>query len=171
MSRLPLATPTPTAMIAPIIDSTLIVVPVSTSIQSTPASAPGIAIMMMNGSSHDWKFATINRYTRMIARTSPSPSVTIDVHHALHGVVCDHSRVPVVADGREVAEQLRLRGRRGRAGGGRIDSRVARRSSGRAERDILQRADRVEQMLRRLRDDVVVNPGHRIEPEVWLQEL
>ena len=44
MSRLPLATPTPTAMIAPISDSTLIVVPVSTSIQSTPASAPGIAI-------------------------------------------------------------------------------------------------------------------------------
>ena len=53
MSRLPLATPTPTAMIAPISDSTLIVVPVSTSIQSTPASAPGTAIMMMNGSSHD----------------------------------------------------------------------------------------------------------------------
>ena len=61
MSRLLLATPTPTAMIAPIIDSTLIVVPVTTSIQITPASAPGTAIMMMNGSSHDWKFATISR--------------------------------------------------------------------------------------------------------------
>jgi hypothetical protein len=37
----------------PISDSTLIVVPVNTSIQSTPARAPGTAIMMMNGSSQD----------------------------------------------------------------------------------------------------------------------
>ena len=40
---------------------TLIVLPVSTSIHSTPANAPGTASRMMNGSSHDWKLATISR--------------------------------------------------------------------------------------------------------------
>ena len=40
-------------MIAPIIDSTFSVVRVITSIQSTPANAPGTAIMMIIGSSHD----------------------------------------------------------------------------------------------------------------------
>ena len=40
-------------MIAPISDSTLMVVPVSASIQMMPAKAPGNAIMMMNGSTQD----------------------------------------------------------------------------------------------------------------------
>ena len=40
-------------MMAPMSDSTLMVVPVAASIQMTPMSAPGIATMMMNGSSHD----------------------------------------------------------------------------------------------------------------------
>ena len=53
MSKLPFATATPMAMIAPISDSTLMVVRVITSIHSTPASAPGTAIMMMSGSSQD----------------------------------------------------------------------------------------------------------------------
>ena len=36
-----------------------------------PASAVERAVMMMNGSSHDWKFITMSRYTRMIAKPSP----------------------------------------------------------------------------------------------------
>ena len=44
-----MATPTPTAMIAPISDSTLSVVCVNTSIHSTPASAPGTASRMISG--------------------------------------------------------------------------------------------------------------------------
>ncbi len=51
----------PTAMIAPMNDSTLSVVPVTASIQSTPASAPGTAIKMMNGSMNDWKSTTSKR--------------------------------------------------------------------------------------------------------------
>ena len=34
--------------------------------------APGSGIRMMNGSSHDWKFTTISRYTRVTARIRPS---------------------------------------------------------------------------------------------------
>ena len=48
----------PTDMIAPISESTLIVVPVSASIQRMPTSAPGTAIMMMNGSTQDWNSTT-----------------------------------------------------------------------------------------------------------------
>src|SRR5207253_7751275 len=55
------AVPSPMHMIAPIIEGTLNVVCVRNSIQQMPASAPGKAVMMMNGSSHDWKFTTINR--------------------------------------------------------------------------------------------------------------
>ena len=51
----------PTAMIDPMSDSTLIVDPVSASIQRIPISAPGTAIMMMKGSIHDWNRTTINR--------------------------------------------------------------------------------------------------------------
>ena len=51
----------PTAMIAPMNDSTLSVVPVTASIQRMPTSAPGTATMMMNGSSHDWKSTTSSR--------------------------------------------------------------------------------------------------------------
>ena len=53
-----LDTPIPTAMIAPISDMTLSVVPVSASIHMMPMSAPGTAIMMMNGSTQDWNSIT-----------------------------------------------------------------------------------------------------------------
>ena len=39
-----------------------------------PASAAGSAVMMMKGSSQDWKFTTISRYTSTIANTSPYSS-------------------------------------------------------------------------------------------------
>ena len=48
----------PTDMIAPISETTLIVVPVRASIQMMPISAPGTAIMMMNGSTQDWNSTT-----------------------------------------------------------------------------------------------------------------
>ena len=48
----------PIDMIAPISDSTLIVVCVTASIQMMPISAPGTAIMMMNGSTQDWNSTT-----------------------------------------------------------------------------------------------------------------
>ena len=51
----------PTAMIAPMNDSTFSVVPVPASIQRTPMSAPGTATRMMNGSRNDWKSTTSNR--------------------------------------------------------------------------------------------------------------
>jgi hypothetical protein len=47
------AVATPMAMIAPISEGTLIVVPLRNSIQMIPHSAPGKAMMMMNGSVHD----------------------------------------------------------------------------------------------------------------------
>ena len=40
---------------------TLSVVRVRKSIQAMPARAPGSAVRMTNGSSHDWKFTTISR--------------------------------------------------------------------------------------------------------------
>ena len=52
-SRIEFETAMPTAMIAPISDSTLMVVWVTTSIQRMPTSAPGTATMMMKGSSQD----------------------------------------------------------------------------------------------------------------------
>ena len=52
---------TPMHMIAPISAGTLTVVPVRYSIHTIPASAPGKAVRMMNGSSHDWKFTTIRK--------------------------------------------------------------------------------------------------------------
>ena len=56
-----LAVATPMHMIAPISEGTFKVVCVMNSIQRMPESAPGSAIRMMNGSSQDWKFTTINR--------------------------------------------------------------------------------------------------------------
>ena len=50
-SRMLFAVATPMLMIAPISDGTLNVVCVTNSIQRMPASAPGSAIRMMNGSS------------------------------------------------------------------------------------------------------------------------
>ena len=60
-SRMLFAVATPMHMMAPISDGTLNVVWVTNSIQTMPASAPGSAIRMMNGSSQDWKFTTISR--------------------------------------------------------------------------------------------------------------
>ena len=65
----------PTAMIAPMNDSTFRVVPVSASIQRIPTSAPGTATRMMNGSIHDWKSTTSSKYTSAIASSSPRPSL------------------------------------------------------------------------------------------------
>ena len=59
--RMLFETAMPTAMIAPMKDSTLSVVPVTASIHRMPTSAPGTATMMMKGSSHDWKSTTISR--------------------------------------------------------------------------------------------------------------
>ena len=50
----------PTAMIDPRKDSTLIVVPVSSSIQRIPISAPGTATITMKGSSQDWNSTTMS---------------------------------------------------------------------------------------------------------------
>ena len=58
--RIAFETAMPTAMIVPISETTLIVVPVSASIHRIPTSAPGTATMMMNGSSQDWNITTIS---------------------------------------------------------------------------------------------------------------
>ncbi len=52
---------TPMAMMQPMRAGTLMVVPVTKRAQRIPASAPGSAIRMMSGSSHDWKFTTIRK--------------------------------------------------------------------------------------------------------------
>src|SRR5215210_8008048 len=57
-TRIELDTDMPTAMMAPISDITLIVVPVSTSVQTMPSKAAGTAIMMMKGSIQDWNRIT-----------------------------------------------------------------------------------------------------------------
>ena len=48
----------PTVMIVPISEATLTVVLVTASIHRMPISAPGTAIMMMNGSTQDWNSTT-----------------------------------------------------------------------------------------------------------------
>ena len=55
------AVATPTHMMAPIKAGTLSVVCDRKSIQAIPASAPGSAIRMTSGSSHDWKLTTMRR--------------------------------------------------------------------------------------------------------------
>ncbi len=55
------AVATPMHMIAPVRAGTDSVVCVANSIQTMPASAAGSAVMITNGSLHDWKFTTINR--------------------------------------------------------------------------------------------------------------
>src|SRR5256885_8895988 len=59
-------------MIAPVSAGTLTGVSDRNSIHTIPASAAGSAVMMMNGSSQDWKLTTIKRYTSTIAAASPS---------------------------------------------------------------------------------------------------
>ena len=48
-------------MMAPVKAGTESVVWVVNSIQTMPASAAGSAVMITNGSDHDWKFTTISR--------------------------------------------------------------------------------------------------------------
>ena len=60
-SRMLFAVATPTVIIAPISAGTLSLVPVRKSIQAIPAMAPGSAVRMMSGSSHDWKLTTMSR--------------------------------------------------------------------------------------------------------------
>src|SRR5207302_1107233 len=62
-----LAVATPMHMIAPVSAGTLTGVSDRNSIHTIPASAAGSAVMMMNGSSQDWKLTTIKRYTSTIA--------------------------------------------------------------------------------------------------------
>ena len=57
--RMLLDVATPTHMMAPIRAGTLTVVWLTYSIHRMPASAPGKAVRMMNGSSQLWKFTTI----------------------------------------------------------------------------------------------------------------
>ena len=52
-SRIEFAVATPMHMTAPVSDGTLSVVRVISRNQQIPASAPGNAVMMMKGSSHD----------------------------------------------------------------------------------------------------------------------
>ena len=66
-----LAVATPTHMMDPISAGTLTVVCERNSTHMMPLSAPGSAIKMTSGSSHDWKFTTISRYTSTTAKTSP----------------------------------------------------------------------------------------------------
>ena len=56
-----LAVATPMHMIAPVSAGTDSVVCVANSIQTMPASAAGSAVMMTNGSVHDWKLITIRK--------------------------------------------------------------------------------------------------------------
>src|SRR6266850_639314 len=65
---------TPIAMMHPISAGTLMVVPVTNSAHRMPARAPGSAIRMMSGSSHDWKLTTIRKYTNRTAKQMPSAS-------------------------------------------------------------------------------------------------
>ena len=77
-TRMEFDTPMPTAMIAPISDMTFRLVPVSVSIHKMPISAPGTAIMMMNGSVQDWNSITSSAYTRITARIRPSSRLVND---------------------------------------------------------------------------------------------
>ena len=65
------AVATPTHMMVPINAGTLRVVCERNSIQAMPEIAPGSAIKMMSGSSHDWKLTTMSRYTSTTAKPSP----------------------------------------------------------------------------------------------------
>ena len=69
--RMALATATPMAMIAPIADWMLSVVPVNQSASTTPASAAGIVETTMNESRSDWKFAASKRKITATASKRP----------------------------------------------------------------------------------------------------
>src|ERR1035437_2072997 len=74
-----LAVATPTHMMEPVKAGTLNVVRVKNRKRIMPQSAAGSAVMMMNGSSHDWKFTTISMYTRTMENPRPANSPTYDV--------------------------------------------------------------------------------------------
>ena len=59
-TRMLFAVATPMHMMAPMRAGTLSVVCVRKRNRTMPASAAGKAVMMMNGSSHDWKLTTIS---------------------------------------------------------------------------------------------------------------
>ena len=65
------AVATPTHMMAPIRAGTLSVVRDRKSIHAMPARAPGKAMRMTRGSSHDWKLTTMSRYTSTMAKMRP----------------------------------------------------------------------------------------------------
>ena len=56
-----MAVATPMHMIAPVSAGTDKVVPVANRIQTIPAKAAGNAVMITNGSAHDWKLTTISK--------------------------------------------------------------------------------------------------------------
>ncbi len=56
-----LAVATPMHMTMPVSDGTFRVVWVTSSIHRMPARAPGSAVMIIKGSSQDWKFTTISK--------------------------------------------------------------------------------------------------------------
>ena len=60
-SKILFAVAIPMHMMAPVSAGTESVVPVKNSSQTMPARAPGKPVMMMNGSSQDWKLTTITR--------------------------------------------------------------------------------------------------------------
>src|ERR1019366_9257037 len=74
-----LAVATPTHMMEPVKAGTLNVVRVKNRKRIMPQSAAGSAVMMMNGSSHDWKLTTISMYTRTMENPRPANSPTYDV--------------------------------------------------------------------------------------------
>ena len=82
--RILLAVATPMHMIAPISDGTLSVVPVRNSIHRMPAMAPGRAVRMMNGSTQDWKFTVISRYTSTTAKIMPKRQTEEGGLHGVH---------------------------------------------------------------------------------------
>ena len=55
------AVATPMHMMAPMKEGTLNVVPVMNNIHRMPVIAPGRAVRMMKGSSHDWKLTVISK--------------------------------------------------------------------------------------------------------------
>ena len=60
-TRMLFAVATPTHRMVPISAGTLGVVPLTKSIHTMPASAPGSAVKIKNGSSQDWKLITSTR--------------------------------------------------------------------------------------------------------------
>ncbi len=69
ITRTLLAVATPMFMMVPISAGTLKVVRVRNNIHAIPARAPGKAVITINASVHDWKFTTMSRYTRAIAKS------------------------------------------------------------------------------------------------------